>query len=148
MTTKRTPIDRHRKPLLLASPEVVALFARLEQVPTSHRMGYKFREHEMRLAEMLGLRAENFLDAHCLNDAWLVSRPPQYDFRRASWERVVATRAQLLQLAGLPPDVKRDPETFEYDVDDDYDDSGDFADLSPPKPPAASRPSSRKAAAP
>ena len=147
MPTKRTPRDRHRKASLLVDAAAVKLFARLEAVPTSHRMGYKFREHEMRLAEMLGLRAENFLDAHCLNDAWLVSRPPEYDFRRASWERVVATRAQLLQLAGLPPDVKRDPETFEYDVDDDYDDSGDFDDLNPPRPPPATG-SSRKAAAP
>jgi hypothetical protein len=62
-----------------------------------------------------------------------------------SWERVLATRKQLLQLAGLPPDASHDVEP--YDVDYDYDDSGDFDDLSPPRPPPAKRPS-RKAATP
>jgi hypothetical protein len=144
MTTQRIPRDRHRKALHRIDDAAVKLFARLEQVPLPHRMGYAFREHEKRLAKMLGLWAENFLDAHDLNDAYLISRPPKYDFNRESWERVCATRKRLLELAGLPPDVKGDPYP-DYDRDYEYDDSGDFDDLSPEKPPVA-KPVSRKSA--
>ena len=111
-----------------------------------HRMGYRFRDHATDLAKRLGLHSEHWLDGYGLNDPSLFSRPPEYDFRRASWGvGFDATRKQLLELAGLPPDGSHDVEP--YDVDYDYDDSGDFDDLSPPRPPPAKR-SSRKSVAP
>jgi hypothetical protein len=145
MTTKRTPRERHRKASLLIDDPAVKLFARLERVPVPRRMGYAHRDHAMNLARMLGLASEHWLDAHQLNDPVLFLRPPKYDCFMQSWERVLATRKQLLQLAGLPPDGSHDVEP--YDVDYDYDDSRDFDDLSPPRPPPAKRPS-RKAATP
>ena len=146
MPTKRTPINRGRKSSLLIDEPAVKLFARLERVPVPHRMGYAYRDHAMHLARMLGLSSEHWLDAHQLNDPALFLRPPQYDCFVQSWERVLATRKQLLQLAGLPPDGSHD--VAPYDVDYDYDDSGDFDDLSPPRPPPAAKRSSRKATAP
>ena len=116
MTTNRTPRNRSRNPLLRIDDAAVKLFARLERVPLPHRMGYRYRELERSLAKHLGLWSESFLDAHHLNDAYLINRPPKYDFHVASWERVLAARAELLRRAGLPPDVKGDPyPDFDYD---------------------------------
>jgi hypothetical protein len=124
---KRTPINRSRKPSDLINDEAVALFKRLEQVPVRHRMGYAYREHDHRLAKMLGLWSEHFLDGCAVNDPALFLHPPEYDFRVVSWERVVATRKQLLELAGLPPDGSHPVPA--YHVDYDYDDRADFGDL-------------------
>ena len=127
---KRTQIDRPRKASYRIDAEAVALFARLEAVPVRHRMGYAYREHEKRLAKMLGLWPENFLDGEQLNDPTLFLRPPQYEFRRAGWERVTATRKQLLELAGLQADGT--VEVPPCETDHHYDDSRDFDDLKPP----------------
>jgi hypothetical protein len=137
MTTKRTPRDRHRKASLRIDDAAVKLFARLEAVPLPRRMGYRYRELASSLAKMLGVHSEHFLDAHSLNDAFLCRRPPQYDFYVDSWERVLATRARLLQLAGLPPDVKGGPAYPNFDYDYAYafvaadGDAHDFDDLDP-----------------
>jgi hypothetical protein len=106
---KRTPVNRPRKASLLIDDVAVKLFARLEAVPLPRRMGYRYRELASSLAKMLGVHSEHFLDAMSLNDAFLCRRPPEYDFYVDSWERVLATRARLLQLAGLPPDLKDGP---------------------------------------
>jgi hypothetical protein len=142
MTTKRTPINRSRKPSNLIDSEAVKLFARLEHVPVRHRMGRAYRGHALALARRLGLSSEHWLDAHQLNDPELFRRLPKYDCFRESWEKVLATRKQLLTLAGLAPDSSN--AVAPYDTDYDYDDSGDFDDLAPP---SAKRSSRRKAAA-
>ena len=120
MTTNRTPRNRSRNPLLRIDDAAVKLFARLEQVPLPHRMGHRYRELESSLAKMLGVYSEHFLDSMSLNDAFLCRRPPQYDFYLTSWERVLAARAQLLRLAGLPADVKGGPAYPDFDYDYAY----------------------------
>lgn len=147
MPTKRTPRDRARKASNRINSEAVKLFARLESVPLVQRMGYRYRHHDQRLAKMLGLWAENFLDAHRLNDGFLIRHPPKYDFYQASWERVCAARRLLLELAGLPPDEKDGPlyPDFDYDAYYAYDDEHDFPDLDPPASPGRS-PEAKRAA--
>jgi hypothetical protein len=137
MTTKRTALNRHRKASLRIDDAAVKLFARLEAVPLPRRMGHRYRELESSLAKMLGVHSEHFLDSMSLNDAFLCRRPPQYDFYLASWGRVLATRAKLLQLAGLPPDEKGGPAYPDFDYDWAYafaaadGDAHDFDDLDP-----------------
>ena len=137
MTTNRTPRNRSRNPLLRIDDAAVALFKRLEQVPLPHRMGYRYRDLERSLAKHLGLWSESFLDAHHLNDAYLINRPPKYDFHVASWGRVLAARAELLRRAALPPDVKGGPAYPDFDYDYAYafaaadGDAHDFDDLDP-----------------
>ena len=56
MPTKRTPLDRRRKPLIDA--ETLALFTRLEAVPMRQRKTQAFKDKDRELARRLGLGDE------------------------------------------------------------------------------------------
>jgi hypothetical protein len=105
--SKRTPLNRMRKASQAADPETVALFAKLERVPESRRWDNRdFTDQEDDLAWRLNLHAESRFDCQRVNDKTLSDcRPgPEEDFRLPGWERVMAMRKTLLELAGLPPD--------------------------------------------
>ena len=98
MPTKRTPLDRRRKPLIDA--ETLALFTRLEAVPMRQRKTQAFKDKDRELARRLGLGGEWLCCIQSVLDHGKTP-PPKHLACHESWFRVKAVREQLLEAAGL-----------------------------------------------
>jgi hypothetical protein len=97
--TKRTPI--HRRALgPHVTPDVVALFAELEQTPARKRRGDQFKAVEHELARKLNLVSEWWTCNSVLDTSRSPCHPSGY-IANAHWHRVRRVREALLAAAGL-----------------------------------------------
>jgi hypothetical protein len=96
--TRRTPI--HRRTLgPHVTPDVVALFVRLEQTPRRRR-GDQFKTAERELAHKLSLVDEWWTGNSVLDRSRGPCHPPGY-IANTDWRRVRHVREALLAAAGL-----------------------------------------------
>lgn len=98
MSTKRTPLDRRRRPLIDAS--TLALFVRLENASARERKSDEFKREDRELARRLGLGEEWLCCVQSVTNRRTIPPPPQLHCHH-SWFRVRAVREQLLAAAKL-----------------------------------------------
>ena len=99
MPTKRTVIDRPRRPLF--SPEVLALFVELERIP---RSSARFKEPSQRLASLLGLTSEWWSMNHANDHS---ATPPIPALAAADWATCRAVRKALQAAADFTTSPRR-----------------------------------------
>jgi len=114
MATNRTPISRPRVPSL--TPEIIALFAELENAPRSTRRHWRKTEEytrkSQRLASLLGLSDEWWMVLRVENANDL--RPHRTLAAHELWPHVRAVRKQLL--AALAARIQPAEEAAEHPV--------------------------------
>jgi hypothetical protein len=99
MTAKRTPLNRHRKPLFDA--ETLALFVELEQTPMRRRKSRAFSDRTTNCIAGLGLGAARLCSqVSVLGRETAPYRPPGYP-QHDDWMRTRGVRLALLEAAGL-----------------------------------------------
>jgi hypothetical protein len=99
MPTKRTPLDRQRKPVLDA--ETLALFMELEGVPRRQRKNREFNDRDYELHRRLGLGAERLCSQVSVFEGDDEGPGPHRIVQHADWLKVREARKQLLTAAGL-----------------------------------------------
>jgi hypothetical protein len=98
MTSRRTPLDRRRKPVI--DDETLKLFVELERTPAGRRKSEAFSDRDYELHKMLGLWGERFASQVSVLDRGARTQPARtLEIAREAWRKCQDARNELLRLA-------------------------------------------------